>query len=106
MTPADWDHHQSWHRHCLEPRMYLRVLRVLSVIEAWVLGVTVAAGLYATHLQPRPGWWALVHRDYMALFTLAAVALALLITFRTNTAHGRWWEVRGGWGGGPWREAR
>ena len=118
MAPSDWDLHQSWRRHCLEPRTYLRVLRVLCVIEAWVLGVTVFAGLYATYLQPRPGWWVLVSKDWMPLFTLLMLALALLITFRTNTAHGRWWEVRsealareracrGGRGGvgaaAPWR---
>lgn len=34
-------------------------------------------------------------RDYMILFQLTSFALALLMVFRTNTAHARWWEVRG-----------
>lgn len=32
----------------------------------------------------------------MVVFELTSFALALLMVFRTNTAHLRWWEVRGG----------
>lgn len=95
MTPADWDAHLSWRRHCPEPRVFARVFKMLSVVELWVLSVTVGAGLYATYLQKRPGWPALCSRDYMIVFNITSFALALLMVFRTNTAHARWWEVRG-----------
>ena len=152
MTPADWDFHQSWHRHFPEPRNLLRTLRVLAVILAWVMGVAAVAAAYGMYLQPRDGWPVIVSKDYLVggwvggwvggvgwaggwvggwvrilsalrtaarptcrprrrkltqprppaprdgtrtqpLFTLSSFAVALLITFRTNSAYSRWWEV-------------
>jgi hypothetical protein len=37
MTPDGWDRHLSWRRFCPEPRVFLRVFRMLSVVEAWIL---------------------------------------------------------------------
>jgi predicted membrane chloride channel (bestrophin family) len=94
MTPADWDRHLSWRRHCCEPRVCLRVASMLAVWEAWVLAVGVAAQLYQLFLQPRPGWPVLVSKDHNQVFVLTSFALALLMVFRTNAAHSRWWEAR------------
>ena len=54
-TPADWDRHRSWARHCPEPRILVRVLRTLAMVEIWVLAVSVFAALYAHFLQARVG---------------------------------------------------
>jgi predicted membrane chloride channel (bestrophin family) len=89
MTPDDWDRLQSWRRHCVEPSVCLRVFRTLSVLELWAAAVAVAVGAYATYLQPRPDWPDLVSKDNMIVFTLTSFALALLMVFRTNTAHVR-----------------
>ncbi|KAI8469253.1 MAG: Bestrophin, RFP-TM, chloride channel-domain-containing protein [Monoraphidium minutum] len=94
MTPADWERHLSWRRHCIEPRVFVRVVRALSMIELWVVFVSVAAGLYAEHLQQLPGWPRATSKDYIIVFSLTSFALALLMVFRTNTAHARWWEAR------------
>ena len=40
LTPADWERHVSWWRHCPEPRICMRVFRMLSAMEAWVLLVS------------------------------------------------------------------
>lgn len=39
-SPADWERHAGWWRHCPEPRICLRVFRMLSIIEAWSLFVS------------------------------------------------------------------
>ncbi|GBF88169.1 hypothetical protein Rsub_00881 [Raphidocelis subcapitata] len=94
MAPADWDRHMSWRRHCFEPRVCFRVVRMLSIWEAWVLAASLAAQLYQLYLQPRPGWPVLVSKDHNQVFVLTSFALALLMVFRTNAASGRWWEAR------------
>ena len=33
MNPAEWELHSSWRRHCPEPRICLRVFRILSIAE-------------------------------------------------------------------------
>jgi len=93
MTPEDWERHMSWRRHCIEPRVFFRVFKTLSMTELWVLFMSTFAALYATFLQPR-GWPVLCAASYSILFQLTSFALALLMVFRTNTAHMRWWEAR------------
>ncbi|EFN52998.1 hypothetical protein CHLNCDRAFT_137443 [Chlorella variabilis] len=97
-SPADWERHAGWWRHCPEPRICLRVFRMLSIIEAWSLFVSLVVALYATYLQPKPGWPVAVSGDYMIVFQLTSFAVALLLVFRTNTAHSRWWEARQAFG--------
>jgi len=67
-------------------------------VIAWVLVVTVAAGLYAQLLQPKPGWPIAVSTSYIWPFTLTSFALSLLLVFRTNSSYDRWWEDRKAFG--------
>lgn len=92
-SPNDWELHSSWRRHCPEPRICLRVFRMLSIAEAWVLAVATGVALYATYAQPH-GWPIAVSKDYVITFQLTSFAVALLLVFRTNAAYGRWWECR------------
>lgn len=64
------------------------------LVSPWALQVSLVVALYATYLQPKPGWPVAVSGDYMIVFQLTSFAVALLLVFRTNTAHSRWWEVR------------
>ena len=59
------------------------------------LQVSTGVALYAHYLQPKPGWPVAASADYMIVFQLTSFAVALLLVFRTNTAHSRWWEVSG-----------
>lgn len=42
-------------RHCIEPRVFARVFHVLSVVELWILAVSLFAAFYATYVEPLPG---------------------------------------------------
>lgn len=61
--------------------------------SAWLAQVSTAVALYATLLQPKPGWPEAVSGDYIIVFQLTSFAVSLLLVFRTNTAYSRWWEV-------------
>lgn len=63
MAPADWERHLSWRRHCPEPLVCARVLHMLSMVELWILFVSVGAGLYATFVEPLPGAPKLCSKD-------------------------------------------
>lgn len=65
-SPAEWERHSSWRRHCPEPRICLRVFRMLSIVEAWVLAVATGVALYATFAQPK-GWPVAVSTDYVCV---------------------------------------
>ncbi|PRW45440.1 UPF0187 chloroplastic [Chlorella sorokiniana] len=92
-TPTDWERHRSWRRHCPEPRIFARVFRMLSIVELWLVAVSTFVMLYAHFLQPK-GWPQAVSKEYMIIFQLTSFALSLLMVFRTQTAHARWWEAR------------
>ncbi|KAL4855857.1 hypothetical protein ACK3TF_003624 [Chlorella vulgaris] len=97
-SPGEWERHASWWRHCPEPIICVRVFRMLSIVEAWALLVSTAVALYATLLQPKPGWPEAVSGDYIIVFQLTSFAVSLLLVFRTNTAYSRWWEARQAFG--------
>ena len=81
-------------RHCPEPLVFARVFHMLSMVEIWILGVSLFACLYATYVEPLPGAVRLCSKDYVLIFQLTSFAIALLMIFRTNTAYARWWEAR------------
>lgn len=93
-----WQRHHSWLRHLPEPARFFLVLYAIWPVVAWVLFVTVVAGLYAQLLQPKPGWPIAVSMNYIWPFTLTSFAVSLLLVFRTNSSYDRWWEARKAFG--------
>eukprot|EP00635_Sarcinochrysidales_sp_CCMP3193_P011889 CAMPEP_0118905756 /NCGR_PEP_ID=MMETSP1166-20130328/9608_1 /TAXON_ID=1104430 /ORGANISM="Chrysoreinhardia sp, Strain CCMP3193" /LENGTH=358 /DNA_ID=CAMNT_0006845027 /DNA_START=44 /DNA_END=1121 /DNA_ORIENTATION=- len=89
----EWRKHRSTKRYfrALQTSLLSGVLRGLA-LELVMIGAIAGAvvGLSA---------FGVFHPAIPALpLTLTAPALGLLITFRTNSAYGRWWEARKIWG--------
>mmetsp|Transcript_15145 Transcript_15145/g.60826 ORF Transcript_15145/g.60826 Transcript_15145/m.60826 type:complete len:416 (+) Transcript_15145:48-1295(+) len=91
--PANWRKHRSTKR-------YFRALWT-SVQSGVLRGLFLELALVAAFAGTVAGLSAagIAHLTLPALpLTLTAPALGLLITFRTNSAYGRWWEARKIWG--------
>lgn len=97
-THADWALHRK-------PSRYVRHLALIfasKIVRALIAPVLVVAlvsalvGLYETLLgdERLPSHWPHVTLELGQGFQFTAFALSLLLVFRTNSAYGRWWEVR------------
>ena len=89
----EWRKHRSTKRYfrALQTSLFSGVLRGLF-LELLMIG-TIAAGVVGLSMA------GIVHAAIPALpLTLTAPVIGLLITFRTNSAYGRWWEARKIWG--------
>ncbi|KAL4430645.1 hypothetical protein ABPG75_005901 [Micractinium tetrahymenae] len=61
---------------------------------AWTLLVATGVTIYVQLLQSKAGWPALSKPAYSTAASLTSFALSLLLVYRTNSAYGRWAEMR------------
>lgn len=111
-THADWALHRKPSRYARHLALIFasKIVRALIAPVLVVALISVLVGLYETLLgdERLPSHWPHVTLELGQGFQFTAFALSLLLVFRTNSAYGRWWEVRawervwGGMGGGGW----
>ena len=97
-SQRDWARHREHWRHLrhlgswassLVFRNVLPMAAVLTAEAALLCWARSQASLAAAHSLALP----------LAPFSLTSFALAMLLVFRTNQSHARWWEARMLWGG-------
>jgi Bestrophin, RFP-TM, chloride channel len=89
-TDKDWTNYMSYTRYMIEPKVFLKVLVTLAVPLVMVELCAIALGIYQS--QRKDSYADLRDLDLTLAYSTVSFALALLLVFKTNTAHARWWE--------------
>ncbi|CAK0748372.1 hypothetical protein CVIRNUC_001834 [Coccomyxa viridis] len=101
VTPEQWRYKSSWKRH-LPDTTWVHILRGNWFWVFYFTLLPTLLSIYESVLVPKlgaPAWPSVSNTPYLFQpFSLTSFALALLITFRTNSCYARWWEARTIWG--------
>ncbi|CAL5224016.1 g6636 [Coccomyxa viridis] len=101
VTPEQWVYKSSWKRH-LPDFTWIHILRGNWFWVFYFSLLPILLSIYESVLVPElgaPAWPSMSNTPYLFQpFSLTSFALALLITFRTNSCYARWWEARTIWG--------
>lgn len=93
----EWRAHTSWRRFLPQPILSLIVLAGLFYPVGWVMLVGIGCGIYQDVVRDQD-WPNLDDLNLSPTYNTISFALSLLLVFKTNTSHARWWEARCAWG--------